>query len=140
MKTSSLERPSGTSSFLPSEGVQELWCVSFIPSETDLFIDDEHFLTIDHYTLVGRMVGREAGPCEKIVPGWMYALTAMLCVGFVPKSDCYLCKYCWYKFKLVGSWSFSLLACGSIFSGSKTGYVGCVIWVRHVMAWAVTDS
>jgi hypothetical protein len=65
--------PSGTSSFLPSEGVQELWCVSFIPSEFDLFIDDEHFLAIGHYTSVGRMVDREAGPRNKIVPGWTYA-------------------------------------------------------------------
>ena len=39
-----------------------------------MFIDDEHFLAIDHHTSVGRMVDREAGPRNKIVPGWTYAV------------------------------------------------------------------
>ena len=65
-----------------------------------MIIDDEN-------VKVGCMVDREAGPREKVVPGWKYAFDSDALRRFCarPKSDRCHCKYCWNKFELVGSWS-----------------------------------
>jgi hypothetical protein len=86
-----------------------------------------------HNTQVGRVVDREAGTWEKVVPGREYVFDSHSLRRFCARAGsgrCH-CDHRWDKFKLVGSWGFSFLACGSILSGSMTGHVGCAIWVRH---------
>ena len=59
-------------------------------------------------------------------------LTAMLCVGFVLAQNPIAVTASTVGISLSSSVrGLFLLACGSILSGSTTGYVGCVIWVRH---------
>ena len=59
-------------------------------------------------------------------------LTAMLCVGFVLAQNPIAVTASTVGISLSSSVRcLFLLACGSILRGSTTGYVGCVIWVRH---------
>lgn len=68
---------------------------------------------------VGCVVDREAGTWEKVVPGWEYVFDSGSLPHFCARATPgrYHCDNRWDKFKLVGSWGFSLSACGSISIG-----------------------
>ena len=111
-KTSSLER--------------SLWCISFLPIESGLFIDDEKV------TKLGAWLIERPGRGRRLSLAGSTLLTAMLCVGFVLAQNPIAVTASTVGISLSSSVrGLFLLACGSILSGSTTGYVGCVIWVRH---------
>ena len=125
-KTSSLERSLWDVVILPSEGVRELWCISFLPIESGLFIDDENV------TKLGAWLIERPGRGRRLSLAGNTLLTAMLCVGFVLAQNPIAVTASTVGISLSSSVrGLFLLACGSILSGLTTGYVGCVIWVRH---------
>ena len=125
-KTSSLERSLWDVVILPSEGVRELWCISFLPIESGLFIDDENV------TKLGAWLIERPGRGRRLSLAGSTLLTAMLCVGFVLAQNPIAVTASTVGISLSSSVrGLFLLACGSILSESTTGYVGCVIWVRH---------
>src|SRR5882757_5326666 len=95
------------SSYLPSEGVRELWCVSSFPICLS-FVDGRVVLA---NTEVGRMVDRKARTWEKVVIGREYVFDGDSVRRFCSRagSDRCHCDHGWDKFELVGSWDFFLI-------------------------------
>ena len=58
---------------------------------------------------LGAWLIERPGPWEKIVPGWEYTFDRDALRRFSARPNRCRCKYCWYKFKLVGSWPFLII-------------------------------